>query len=320
MKLTVYHTDAKKKTSTKLIYLSKLAFAKHMAISGQSFLPMPHKIMRTLGMFLHYNLYTRNFTKKSSRFSEPPTIFSDPTEKGHFSNLAGKAIADYLSKRLDNSALTLTYEAAMKVVDKDYRGPRPDLIAFDLARRQTFTIEAKGYSGNCGNMLEHKKQASSGSPKIVVNFSVAAVSFHIYDSIKTNYCDPILDNSSINEEMLRELSKQYYSGLLSFIENDNNSTIINVNGTDYFKVNLIPTSLIRKSKIDTILDPYSSLLSMPTLQNFSLILPANIYQLASVGMSVGNSIQAENHVPQYVDTPGLYIDNDGVGLSYNRLV
>jgi hypothetical protein len=78
---------------------------------------------------------------------------SDPTEKGQFSNLVGKAIADFLSKRIDHSLFTVNYEAAMRLKDislsisgKQIR--RPDLPAF--VPNATFAIEAKGFSGGVG--------------------------------------------------------------------------------------------------------------------------------------------------------------------------
>lgn len=37
--------------------LTRLAFAKHLAIAGQGYAPRPQKLIRTLSMFLHYSYY-----------------------------------------------------------------------------------------------------------------------------------------------------------------------------------------------------------------------------------------------------------------------
>ena len=96
------------------------------------------------------------------RFSEPPIGLSDPTDKGQFSNLAGKTIADFLSKRINRSLYTVIYEAAMRLRSmplsmggKQVR--RPDLLAF--APNATFAIEAKGFSRGYGSMIDHKDQS-----------------------------------------------------------------------------------------------------------------------------------------------------------------
>jgi len=79
--------------------ITRLAFAKHMAIAGQGYAPRPQKLFRMIGMAFHYGYYIQRKAFYNSRFSEPPTELSDPTEKAQFSNIAGKAIADFLSKR-----------------------------------------------------------------------------------------------------------------------------------------------------------------------------------------------------------------------------
>lgn len=108
--------------------LTRLAFAKHLAIAGQGYAPKPQKLIRTVAMFLHYSSYMHRQGFRDDRFSEPPIQLSDPTEKGQFSNLAGKAIADFLSKRIDNSIYTVNYEAAMRMRKMPlFRVRRPDL-------------------------------------------------------------------------------------------------------------------------------------------------------------------------------------------------
>lgn len=317
MKIEVEYIDLSKKKFNNIYNISLLAFIKHMAIAGQGYSPKPYKLMRTLGMFVHYNLYTRNFSAKSNKFSEPPIILSDPTEKGHFSNLAGRAIADYLSKRIHKSKLTVTYEAAMKIIDKPYTGPRPDLIAFNKSK--CFTIEAKGYSKlGPGDMNAHKIQAGSGSPKITVNFSVASVAYGLYESIKVKYHDPINDDEPFNVELLAQLSREYYSGLLHFLNNDPSYREVEFEGKYFYEVDIIPIDIIRMAKLDAILHPQASILSIPGFRNLKLILPKNIRELAKNGLILN---QEENNYTSesdndYIDRTDVYIDNDGVGLMF----
>lgn len=80
----------------------------------------------------------------NNRFSIPYTGIKDLTEKNHFSNIVGKAIADFLSKKIDNSLYTVNYEAAMSLCGHSLLGMRPDLLAFN--HDEKFAIEAKGFS------------------------------------------------------------------------------------------------------------------------------------------------------------------------------
>ncbi|MDR3111282.1 MAG: hypothetical protein LBU65_16560, partial [Planctomycetaceae bacterium] len=86
------------------------ALIKHLAMAGFHYAPNIKKLMRIIGMLFHYSLYLRCDAINDGHFSIPPEILSDPTEKGQFSTLAGKAIADFLSKRIDNSHYTVNYE------------------------------------------------------------------------------------------------------------------------------------------------------------------------------------------------------------------
>ncbi|MCV4626466.1 hypothetical protein OFC18_30785, partial [Escherichia coli] len=86
-------------------------------------------------------------------------------------------------KELTEVFLTLNYEA---VAPRPIRGQRPDLVAF--SQNAVFTLEAKGrQQNNPGNMAGHKIQASSGNyPR---NFSVACVSYNLYNNVMCNYHD-----------------------------------------------------------------------------------------------------------------------------------
>lgn len=101
MNIQVDYIDSEGNQHNRNFPLTRIAFVKHMAIAGQRYSPRLSKFFRTLGMFFHYSAYMQRNAFNNDRFSEPPTALSDPTEKNQFSNLAGKALADFLSKRID---------------------------------------------------------------------------------------------------------------------------------------------------------------------------------------------------------------------------
>ncbi|MGE7122509.1 hypothetical protein ACQKIC_20210 [Peribacillus sp. NPDC046944] len=118
-----------------------------MAIAGQAYTPNKRRMRRMLGMYLHYADYLRriSFKSKKPHFSVPSNFKYDPTEKGHFSNLAGKSLGDFLAKKLSGAVLTFNYEASMKKRGTPIVGSRPDLLCI---RRDSsyFALEAKGYT------------------------------------------------------------------------------------------------------------------------------------------------------------------------------
>ena len=219
MNISVEYKDTAGVISNQIHKLSRLAFTKHLAIAGQGYAPGPRKLFRALGMFLHYSYYLQVPEFNNDRLSEPPEGLSDPTEKGQFSNLAGKAIADFLSKRIDQSLYTVNYEAAMRLQRMPLslggkQVSRPDLLAF--APKAMFAIEAKGFSGGCGNMTEHKDQSMEGG--IPVNYTIASVAYDLYRKIKCKYHDPFNDNVQFNNQLLSGLTRNYYKSLSGFLD------------------------------------------------------------------------------------------------------
>ena len=302
MNIDVDYIDTSGSQSVKSIYMSRLAFAKHMAIAGQRFAPKPKKLLRTIAMFLHYSYYIRRNTFYKNSFSQPPLLLSDPTEKSQFSNLAGKSIADFLSKRIHKSMFTINYEAAMKFYGFKVKGSRPDLIAF--TDKAQFAIEAKGYSvDRVGTMLDYKRQAASGP--ILVNFSVASVSYNLYNKVECNYHDPYNQDIAYDDELVRSLTKKYYSGLSEFITSD--SFLVEeriINGAKFYAVSLFPR--LRSNLFsDECLFCYKVLKYL----DLKLLLPTNIMELAENGINRQDaSFSFESR------EENVYIDNDRVGL------
>lgn len=308
MQLPVEYMDTNGVLSNKSYNLPRLAFAKHLAFAGQGDAPSPKKIMRAISMFVHYSSYLKRTEFNSGRFSEPPIQLSDPTEKGQFSNLAGKAIADFLSKKIDGSLLTVNYESAMRVRGMPVVGQRPDLLAY--AKNSCFALEAKGFSGTSGNMAVHKAQAGSG--KIATKFDVACVSYNLYNQVACKYHDPVNDNYVYDDELFKSLTERYYSGLLEFLNNDyfeyeeieiQREKFYAVSIKPKFFLEIFPRNLFR-------FHHWHELLHMGEFDRLRLILPREIETLATKGMTS----DSEPFLFNSNENNYLYIDNDRVGL------
>lgn len=311
MNLTVKYTDATGIDIDQTHNLTRLAFTKHFAIAGQGYAPKLNKLLRTIAMFLHYSYYLKEKGFTNNHFSEPPIQLSDPTEKGQFSNLAGKAIADFLSKRIDKSKFTVNYEAAMRLEKMPLKGGRPDLLAF--AGKSRFAIEAKGYSEGFGDMKKHKAQSKTGGLK--VDFTVACVSYNLYKTVKCNYLDPANDNAPSNDDLLRALTRNYYKGLLQFLdERYFEYREIEIQGEKFYEVSLLypgfENDFVGQNSYCPFL--YYEILDY---YNPQLILPKNIVDYSENGLSNESSpFLFEN-----INNVNIYIDNDRVGLQIRGL-
>jgi hypothetical protein len=257
-------------------------------------------------MFFHYVSYLQRQNFYNNRFSVPPNQLYDPTEKGQFSNIVGKAIADYLSKKINHSLITVNYEAAMKLRNMRLNVRRPDLIAY--SQNSMFAIEAKGYSkSSSGNMNKHKDQSRTGG--IPVNFSVACVSYNIYNEIKCKYFDPYNEDVPYDLETLSRLSKNYYYGLSGFLDNEFfDYRKIEINGEDFYAVEL-SYRIFEKLLHDSFLYPRIHFCDVFYYYRPQIILPANIKELAKKGVS--------NDTRPFTfdsDQSNLYVDNDRIGL------
>lgn len=309
MNISVNHIDTTGATHQRNYKMTRLAFAKHLAFAGQGYAPTPQKIFRTIGMFCHYSCYMQRGAFNRDRFSEPPPGLSDPTEKGQFSTLIGKAIADFLSKRLDRSLFTVNYEAAMRLQGHKLTGNRPDLIAY--TQNSVFALEAKGrHQRNPGSMTAHKRQAKSGP--INVNFSVACVSYNLFQKVTCNYHDPFNDNIPYDNISLAALSRNYYQGLAAFLDESLfKYEEVEIQGERFYEVKLLRSNL---AKIFPEEFPFWTHWSFEVFVP-RLILPYHIRDYAETGITNETTpfIFDSNEQDRY-----LYIDNDRVGLQIRR--
>ncbi|WP_310832324.1 hypothetical protein [Paenibacillus pedocola] len=307
MKLRVEYKDSSGQVINQEHKLTRIAFAKHLAVAGQGYAPRPQKFMKTIGMFLHYSNYIQRRAFNEDRFSEPPIPLSDPTEKGQFSNLAGKAIADFLSKRIDQSSYTVNYEAAMRMRGMPIAGSRPDLFAFNS--NGMFALEAKGFSGACGNMQTHKKQSQSGA--IPVNFTVACVSYNLYSEVHCKYYDPINDTIKFDDDLYRQLTMIYYKRLSEFLDIEFFPySEIGYQGETFYEVDLFNRGFLTPFLSDT---PFIRFWGYE-VKRLKLILPKKIKEYAENGL--------ERDTPPFIfdskENSDIYIDNDRVGLRMER--
>lgn len=307
MNIPVEYQDLSGTITNQTYNLTRIAFAKHLAIAGQGYAPKPHKFIRTLSMFFHYIYYIQRQSFNSDKFSEPLMILSDPTEKGQFSNLAGKAIADFLSKKIDQSLFTVNYEGAMKSLNIKVKGGRPDLLAFK--KDSMFAIEAKGFSGGAGNMTQHMNQSQTG--KIPVNFSVACVSYKLYKNVKCKYHKICNNNVSYNNGLLRKLTQQYYGGFLGFLnETYFNYREIEIQSEKFYEVELSHESFKK------LFPEKFTFISLDPLEIFKYYLPKLILTL-KIRDYAKDGITSETE-PFIFETNTennlLYVDNDRIGL------
>lgn len=307
MNITVEYKDSTGIISNQNHQLSRLAFAKHLAVAGQGYAPKPQKLIKTIAMFFHYSYYLKRQSFNNDQFSQPPIELSDPTEKGQFSNLAGKAIADFLSKRIDQSIFTVNYEAAMRLRNMPLNVGRPDLIAYK--QNSMFALEAKGYSGGHGNMTNHKNQSLTGG--IPVNFTVACVSYDLYKNVKCKYYDPFNDNIPYDKEGLSGLTKNYYKGLLEFLNQKYFRYYeVEFQGEKFYEVELKFQSFRKLLPVEFRLRHFWYF-EMFDIIRPRLILPINIREYAENGITNELKPFIFETKDQYEN---IYIDNDRVGL------
>ncbi len=305
MNISVEYKDTTGTISNLTYNLTRLAFVKHLAIAGQGYAPRPQKILRTIGMFFHYSYYLQRQAFNNNHFSAPPIILSDPTEQGQFSTLAGKAIADFLSKRINRSLYTTNYEA---VAARPLRGQRPDLVAY--TQNSQFTIEAKGrYQANPGNMADHKTQAGSGTyPR---NFSVACVSYNLYRQVTCKYHDPFNDNIPYDNKTLQKITRKYYSKLAEFLNPKYfEFREFDFQGERFYEIELSFQNFKNLFPSDSPFIPIWPF-EMFDINRPKLILPKNIREYAETGIT--NEIKPFLFDSKEHDE-NIYIDNDRVGL------
>lgn len=294
MEISIEYIDQAGNLSNRTESINAFGLAKHIAIAGQGYLPSIKYYTKIFGIFFHYIEYLKLNALNASRFSLPPPIRHDPTEKGQFSNLVGKGLGDFLSRQLSGAKVTHNYEAAMTLAGIPVSGNRPDLYC--IGDTFQFALEAKGYSTasiSAKEMLKYKNQAQSGH--LAVNFSVASVSYNLYERVQCNYHDPFNDNIEYNFSINQELNRRYYTGLFEYLD------------FDYFR--------IEEGEIQNKHCYFIDILG-----------PGTPYTLSFEGYSLALILQTEfkkfvikeevHFNETIIQEPLLYLDTDGVGFCF----
>jgi hypothetical protein len=303
MDIEVTHMDSNNNSTQLTFKLSTLGLIKHFGLAGQSYGTTVRAIRRAIGTYFLYHDYFKRADLINSRFSQPPAQFYDPTDQGDFSTLAGRAIADFLARRIDGATHTFTYEGAMLMAGhNNVNIPRPDLYCFNSSKQ--FAVESKGFEVRTvseNEMQIHKVQSKQGP--LNIQSSAASVSFNLYRKIKNKYYDPISDNFELDNNLNRQLSIDYYSGFAELVKEQREPLTLNFSeqGREF---NLIP---LYSPDDDFIF--YDKIWRHRFYRHNTvfLVLDKRIKNFAIEGF-------INNEVKNEIAEDGLYIDNDGIGL------
>ncbi len=178
MNFAVDYTDAAGTTQSLSYTITLARFVEHFVMAGAGFSPTAVLLTRGIGAVAWYWDFVEPVAGGADWFGEPQPILRDPSLKAHFSNLAGRAFADFLGREIENSLVTLSYEGVLEHLDFPVEGERPDLLAVNPVR--VVALEAKGYSKKSVSPVEmarHKNQArQGGTPQAFVG-SVSGLRF-----------------------------------------------------------------------------------------------------------------------------------------------
>lgn len=219
MRFDVDYIDINQYSHTKTFEISALAFAKHAVTCGKGdFESMFSSWLKAIGLIFN-NLDYFSFNRLNFRhFRRESLEIYDPTSATRFSNIVGCGVADFLCKNLLSATYVLGYEAAMLKNGIKISGRRPDFYGITRSRQQ-FSLEAKGRSDRSisdAEMLIVKDQSKSGP--LNKHFTVASVTYNIYEKLACRFHDPINPDAIFNDELNSSLISSYYSELSAFLD------------------------------------------------------------------------------------------------------
>ena len=161
-------------------------------------------------------------------------------------------------------------------------------------------------------MEEHKKQAQAGP--IEVHYSVACVSYNLYNQVQCNYHDPHNDNIEYDNDSLQKLTRNYYKGLAEFLNSTHFGNIEknDIQGEKFYAIDIF-NWIAKKIEKKDFLFPYWLPWKEWTYLRPKLILPVNISELAENGIT-NETKPFIFEATEQDDNKHRYIDNDRVGL------
>jgi hypothetical protein len=308
MTITVDHIDANDARLTRHFTLKLPRFLKHFAMAGAGFSPALPLLARGLGAFLWYSHFLDPVLAGGHSFGQPPPILRDPSLKAHFSNLSGRALADFLGRELEQALATWSYEGLMTVLAYPQVGPRPDLVA--VGPQSVTAIEAKGYartSVSDADMLQFKHQAAQGP--IPRHRWAASVAFGLYDSVRVRYHDPAGEGRQpTREDSLKHLERYFVE--VNATARQLRGTTRTINGRPYVAMPLTDAARGRMP-----LDIAGS----DTLTKVTLLIdPVRAADTLDVLRSALANARSEQELvspASTIDTDSMFIDTDGIGIS-----
>ena len=214
MDIEVDYLDRTGASSTVRINMSLPCFLKHAALAGRAnHLSFAAAVTRSLGILMaNHEYFSFKFPKGWIGFSPLPPYIFDPTELGDFSTIAGRAVGDYLAKKLLRANLSHSYEAVMHMLGYQMKGPRPDLYC--VTANEQFALEAKGYTkSSCGPSAMAVRKAQACSGPVPVQFAFASVTYNLHGAVKCKFHDPVIPDSDFNPRLNAALAFNYYESL-----------------------------------------------------------------------------------------------------------
>lgn len=209
VKIAYKYTKADKTVIKDTQVIGNMEIVKHFVVAGcGQVLSKKHLKKAKAALTYFEDFFPNNINTRGFIF--PSGYLYDPTAKAQFSNLIGKALADYFFKKFFKNGITMNYEAMMKIkYGKVDSVSRPDL--YGVSNFTVFSIEAKGYTRTTSKKDEHKKQAKSGP--LFKNYAIASVTEKIYSNIHVDFYDPPQDGIELpcTEE---EYTKAYYKNIV----------------------------------------------------------------------------------------------------------
>jgi len=297
MKLNVEQLDAAGIHSQTVFHITLPAFLKHFSMVGRGRRRLLASITRMLSSAFLYADYIPWLSFRTALgFNQAPTERYDLHEKGTFSGLVGKAIADFLAKRIDNVVYSVPYESEMIKKGISVQGQRPDLICI-TANGEKLAVEAKGYCKSKileNEMRRHKAQSSSGP--INVNRSIAAVSFNIYEDICVKYHDPNSEDKYDGRDT-KDITKEFYVDVAEISRFDEGLRVVFEDKTECAAIpirSLLSGDLLRL------------FIRCPTYEVFALL-----DEKVHFAAKTGELPVIEHKMGEY-----FYLDSDGLGLLF----
>lgn len=212
MEFTVrYKESAEGNTVEERHSLTLPALIKHFGFAGFGYGKTIESLYRGMGAVMYYyNHFDLNLLTLRG-FKKPPALISEPTALAQFSNVLGKAIGDFLVKKIYDVQVTVHYESEMVLRGLSVSGSRPDLYC--ISESEQFAVECKGFSRSSvseSDMEQYKNQSEQGPVEIQVNRSIASATYNIYDGLKNKFYDPVNPGAPYNSELNSSIIKEYY--------------------------------------------------------------------------------------------------------------